>query len=216
MKVVILGASGGIGKHLVSQAKAAGHDVVVVVRPSSTMPDSPGVHVVRASLDDVAALAGAFAGAEVVLSSLGLKLKSLAPWAKPEDAGILDRSSAAIVAAMKQAGVKRLLFVSSSGVGDSRELLPGVFAIFIAITAMRFVLPTLQRMEDVFFASGLDVCAVRPTGLNDGPATGKVVIPTKLVGQAQIPRADVAAWMLDAAAKPTLPKSAVLTVTGAE
>lgn len=215
MKLAILGASGAIGRHLVKQALAAGHDVTVVARASSNLEVPAQVKVVRGNVDDERVLAEAFAGCGAVLSSLGLKLPGLSPWAKAEDPGVLDRASPAIVAAMKAAGVKRLLFVSSSGVGDSAALLPGFFRIFIALTAMRTVFPVLQRMEDTFFASGLDVCAVRPTGLSDGPATGKIVVPQKLVGQAQIARADVAAWMLQTVALPSIPKSAVLTTTGA-
>ncbi|MBM4281246.1 MAG: NAD-dependent epimerase/dehydratase family protein [Deltaproteobacteria bacterium] len=215
MKLAILGASGGIGRHLVTQALAAGHDVTAVARASSRLEAPPALSLVRGELDDVAVLTAAFRGGDAVLSSLGLKLPGLAPWMQAEDPGFLDRSSPAIVAAMQAAGVRRLLFVSSSGVGDSAALLPGFFKAFIAVTAMRTVFPALQRMEDIFFASGLDVCAVRPTGLSDGPAAGKVVVPKRLVGQAQIARADVAAWMLQTVAQAAVPKSTVLTTTGA-
>jgi nucleoside-diphosphate-sugar epimerase len=215
MKLAILGASGGIGRHLVSQAVAAGHAVTIVARASSKLDVPANVKVVRGAVDDERVLADAFAGCDAVLSSLGLKLPGLSPWAKAEDPEILDRSSPAIVAAMKAAGVRRLLFVSSSGVGDSAALLPGFFKVFIAVTAMRSVFPALQRMEDVFFASGLAVCAVRPTGLSDGPATGTIVVPVKLVGQAQIARADVAAWMLQTVSQTSMPRTAVLTTTGA-
>ena len=38
-----------------------------------------------------------------------------------------------------------------------------------------------------------------PGPLTDGPRTGRVVVATRLMGQANISRADVASWMLDAA-----------------
>jgi putative NADH-flavin reductase len=215
MKLAVLGASGGIGKHLVTQALAAGHDVTVIARASSQLAVPATVNVVRGAVDDERVLTAAFSGCDAVLSSLGLKLPGLSPFAKPEDPGILDRSSPAIVAAMKAAGVKRVLFVSSSGVGDSAALLPAFFKVFVATTALRTAFAALARAEATFFASGLDVCAVRPTGLTDGPATGRFVVATKLVGQAQIARADVAAWMLQMVAQPSIPPSAVLTTTGA-
>jgi uncharacterized protein YbjT (DUF2867 family) len=215
MKLTILGASGAVGHQLVAQAAAAGHEVTAVARASSKLEVPAGVTVERGAVDDVAFLTGVFRGRDAVLSSLGLRLPGLAPWAKAEEPDLLDRSSPAIVGAMKAAGVRRLLFVSSSGVGDSEALLPGFFKVFIAVTAMRTVFPALHRMEQVFFQSGLDVCAVRPTGLSNGPRVDQVVIPKKIVGQAQISRADVAAWMLAAVPQPTLPQSAVLTTTGA-
>jgi putative NADH-flavin reductase len=64
-------------------------------------------------------------------------------------------------------------------------------------------------------AAGHDVGAVRPAGPGDGPATGKIVVSQKRVGQARIARADVAAWMLQTVAQPSMPQSAVLTTTGA-
>lgn len=216
MKLVVLGASGGVGRLLVEQAVAAGHDVVAVVRSSSQVPAfAPSVRVVRANLSDAAALADAFVGADAVLSALGLKLQGLAPWNQPEDKTFLDTSTAAIVRAMQQAGVKRVLAVSSSGIGDSEAILPGFFKVFIAASAMRHVWPALNRMEAAYTASGLDVCLVRPTGLTDGAATGTIVEASKLVGQSQIARADVAGFMLQEVQKPTMRRAVVITTTGA-
>ena len=217
MKLVVLGASGGVGRLVVEQAAAAGHDVVAVVRSSSTVPASfpASVRVVRANMSDAAALAEAFVGADAVLSGLGLKLPGLAPWNQPEDPAFLDTSTAAIVSAMKQAGVKRAVVVSSSGIGDSASLLPGFFKVFIATSAMRHVWPALNRMEEAYTKSGLQTCLVRPTGLTDGPATGKIVEATKLVGQSQIARADVAAFMLQEVQKDTMRAAVVITTTGA-
>jgi uncharacterized protein YbjT (DUF2867 family) len=215
MKLVLLGASGGIGRHLVSQALATGHELTVIARPSSTLAVPSVVKVMRGAVDDVALLTEALRGQDAVLSSLGLKLPGLSPFAKAEDPGILDRSSAALVAAMRAAAVRRILFVSSSGVGDSAALLPGFFKVMVATTALRTAFAALERTEQLFFDSGLDVCAVRPTGLSDGPATGKVVVAQKLVGRAQIARADVAGWMLQTVTQKTIPRSAVLTTTGA-
>ncbi len=217
MKLVVLGASGGVGRLLVEQAAAAGHDVVAVVRSSSAVPTSfaPSVRVVRANLSDAAALAEAFVGADAVLSALGLKLQGLAPWNKPQDATFLDTSTAAIVSAMKQAGVPRVVAVSSSGIGDSAALLPGFFKVFIAVSAMRHVWPALNRMEAAYANSGLQACCVRPTGLTDGAATGQIVEAHKLVGQSQIARADVAAFMLQEVQKETMRRAVVITTTGA-
>jgi nucleoside-diphosphate-sugar epimerase len=215
MKLAILGASGGIGRHLVVAAVAADHDVTVVARGSSKLEIPSTVKLVRGAVDDESLLTDAFRGCDAVLSSLGLKLPGLSPFAKPEDPSLLDRSSVAIAHAMKAAAVKRLLFVSSTGVGDSASLMPAFFKAFVATTALRTAFAALDRMERVFFASGLEVCAVRPTGLTDGPATGTVVVPTKLVGQAQIARADVAAWMMQTVTQPSIPTRAALTTTGA-
>jgi len=215
MKVVVLGASGAIGRLLVQQAAAQGHQVVAVARGAVDVGELKGVVVEQGSLADVAFLSRVIAGADVVLSGLGLRLKGLAPWNTPEVPDFLDKSTAAIVTAMKTVGVRRAVVVSSSGIGDSASLLPGFFKLFIAASAMRHVWPALNRMEEAWSKSGLDVTFVRPTGLSDGPATGKIVEPTKLVGQAQIARADVAAFMLQEAVRPDVRRAVVVTTTGA-
>ena len=116
---------------------------------------------------------------------------------------------------MKGRGIRRLIAVSSSGIGDSAPMLPGFFKAFIALSAMRHVWPALNRMEERYADSGLDVTCVRPTGLSDGPATGKIVEAKKLVGQAQIARADVAAWILAELQRPQIRRAVVITTTGA-
>lgn len=216
MKLVILGASGGCGKQLVEQARARGHEVTAVVRPSSNYSAPAGVRLVRGEVTDRALLADAFRGADAVLSGLGLRVSGLSPFASIEVPDLLSRSAPVIVQALKEAGVKRLLAISAGGVGDSYARMPGVFKMFIKTTALRKVYPELEAMEKVFFASGLEVCCCRPTGLTDEAATGQVKIAETLSGHATIPRADVAGWMLDEVAKPTLAhRGPVITVTGA-
>jgi len=216
MKLVVLGASGGCGAHLVTLAVARGHAVTAVARASSKLTAPPGVTTMRGSLDDEAFLREAFRGSDAVLSALGLRLPGIAPWHRPEDPTFLDRSTAAIVAAMKAEGVRRAVAISAGGVGDSYEAVPGAFRVFLKTTALRHVYPALERMERVWLASGLDVCIPRPTGLTDAPATGRARAVARVVGRADIPRADVAAWMLDAVERPAFEaRTPMLTVTGA-
>jgi uncharacterized protein YbjT (DUF2867 family) len=215
MKIVVLGASGGVGQKLVELGRIDGHDVVAVVRSSSWTPP-PNVEVRRGALTDEGFLSEAFAGADVVLSALGLRVSSLAPWAKAEDPTFLTRSTPAIVAAMEKAGVKRIAAVSAAGVGDSIEGTPAFFRAFIRFTALRLAYAELEVMERVLLESGLDVYIVRPTGLTDGLETGNVRVVSRLSGRATISRADVARTMLDAVKKPsfTAPRTPVITVTG--
>lgn len=213
MKIAVLGASGGIGRFLVTSAAAAGHGVVAVSRGDVTVP--AGVRVMRGDLGNVVFLESCFDDCDVVVSCLGLRLKGLAPWNRPEAPDFLDSSADAIIAAMKGRGLRRLIAVSSSGIGDSAPMLPGFFKAFIALSAMRHVWPALNRMEERYADSGLDVTFVRPTGLSDGPATGNIVEAKTLVGQAQIARADVAAWILAELQRPQIRRAVVITTTGA-
>lgn len=215
MKIVILGASGGCGRELVKQALARGHEVTAAARPTSGYQAPEGAALVRGSVFDGAFLEETFRGHDVVMSALGLRLPGLSPFAKPEVPDLLSRASPIIVEAMRSAGVGRLIAISAGGVGDSYAWMPAIFKAFIKTTALRKAYAELEVMERVLFASGLDVCCCRPTGLSDEPATGEARVVTKVSGRAMIPRADVAAWMLDAIEAPTFAERCpVITVTG--
>ena len=124
MKIAVIGASGGCGQQLVAQALERGHQVRAVVRPSSSWQAPPGAERIAGDLCDTAFLTGAVAGCEVVLSALGLRIKSIAPWAKPEVADFLSRCTPVLVAAMKAAGMTRVIAISAGGVGDSQQQVP--------------------------------------------------------------------------------------------
>ena len=216
MKIAVLGASGACGQQLVAQAVDRGHTVTSVVRATSEVPETAGVTVSRGSLTDELFLVEALEGCDAVLSALGFRIGGLGPWNKPVDPSFLQESATAVVAAARRAGVKRLMAISSGGVGDSWDIVPGVFRLFVRCTALRHVLPRLGDMENIYLSSGLDVCMVRPSGLTDGEATGKAVVTGGFSGQAQIPRADVAAWMLDALERsPFAEQKPIITMTGA-
>jgi nucleoside-diphosphate-sugar epimerase len=212
LRLVVLGASGGCGKHLVEQARKRGHDVLAVARPSSKAEGE----VRRGDLCSVPFLRECFHGRDAVLSALGLRMPGLSPFARAEVPDFLDRSTPAIVEAMRAEGVRRVMAISAGGVGDSHDDIPKVFKVIIATTSLRTAYAALERMEGLYLASGLDVCLPRPTGLTDEPATGKVVIARGFAGRATISRADVAGWMLSALEAPAFPeKTPMITVTGA-
>src|SRR3984893_1245319 len=109
MKLTIFAATGGIGRQALEQAVAAGHDVTAVVRNPKKL--SGEVRVVTADLaaPDPAALKSAVEGADAVLSGLGPRSTS--------EAGIAAQGTRAIAAAMKAAGVRRIVVVSAAPIG---------------------------------------------------------------------------------------------------
>lgn len=216
MNVAILGASGGCGRELVRQAVERGHSVTVVGRAHSVLHVPDVVRVVRSELTNQSRLAEAVEGADVVFQATGLNLPGLSPFSSPEVPDLLSRAAPAIVGALKQSGVRRLVAISAGGVGDSAAAMPWFYKWVVALTSMRHVYPELEAMEAIYAASGLAVCCVRPTTLTDGPKTGKAVVASRLVGQADISRADLASWMLDTAEAEAFSFfGPVLTVRGA-
>jgi len=216
MRIVVLGASGGCGRQLVTQGVAAGHSVVAVGRATSELPEADGVDVVRGDLADPVFLASAFEGADAVLLAVGFRLAGLGVWNRPKDPDFLRQCAGATVEAARTSGVRRLMAISAGGAGDSYVQMPWIFRTFIQTTSMRHVYPELGKMEAVFLESGLDVCLPRPSGLTDGPVTGRVTRATSYAGRATISRADVAAWMLEQLQEASFPyQSPLITETGA-
>jgi uncharacterized protein YbjT (DUF2867 family) len=196
-RLVVLGASGGVGRQVVRQAHDHGYHVVAVTRPASTVELPPGVEHRAGDLTDGAFLREVLRGATAVVSALGLRMPGLAPWHRPEVPDLLTRITPVLVGAMRAEGVGRIVAVSAGGVGDSRSQVPAFFRAMIKTTALRHAYAELEVMERVLLESGLDVCLCRPGGLSDGRYTGKAQVVDH-IGPTPISRADVAGWMLHA------------------
>lgn len=193
----MLGASGGVGQHLVRLASAAGHEVTAVSRAALDVPAGVKVAVGDVSREDF--LGEQLEGQAAVLSALGLRRRNqgnpYSPLTSPAD--FTSASARALVSAMKRRGVRRVVAVSAAGVGDSRAGLNFLMRFFIATSTVGANYRDLEAMEAVYAASGLDWCCVRPTGLTDGPETRRVVERRDFPLTARISKADVAWWMVE-------------------
>ncbi|SCL16328.1 Putative NADH-flavin reductase [Micromonospora rhizosphaerae] len=211
MKITVFGATGGIGRHLVDQAVAAGHEVTAVARQPGRLAGVP-VRVVAADLAtaDPATLRAAVAGADAVLSGLGPR--------SAVDAGIAARGTGAIVEAMRESGVRRIVVVSAAPVGvvpspgrphpPKRDPGDGPLMRFVLGPAIRRVLrrhyADLALMEEILRDSGLDWTVVRPPRLTDKPLTGayRTAYGRNVRGGLTVSRADVAQLMLHSLDQP--------------
>jgi uncharacterized protein YbjT (DUF2867 family) len=195
MQVLILGGTGGTGRELIEQALGHGHTVRVMARdPDKVKKVHPRLEVVKGDIADTTALAAAVKGQDAVLSALGVNDR------KPNT--VLSEGTRNLVRAMKRQKVKRLIYVSSLGVGDSKGKLGPVYNWVLLRTLLKNIFADKERAEEVVRESGLDWTLVRPGSLNS-----KRLTATYLTGPAadakrrilpRIGRADVADFMLDA------------------
>jgi putative NADH-flavin reductase len=115
MKLTVFGASGGAGSQVVSQALDAGHDVTAVVRDRARLPVShQNLTVVTADVLRPAEIADAVAGRDAVVSALGHSRRRPEPKAAA-NATLCADSARSIAEAMRDAGSRRLVIVSTSG-----------------------------------------------------------------------------------------------------
>ena len=211
MNVLVLGASGGVGKHLVRLACDQAHIVTALVRRADGI-DSRA----RILIGDVlrpGCLDEHMRGHQVVLSALGIKRTNPAnPWsalASPPD--FSSRTAAMLVNAMRQHSLARVIAVSAAGVADSAARMNLLMKFFVAKSNVGIGYRDLAAMERVFADSGLDWCCPRPTRLTSGPLTRRVKVMESFPMTAGISRADVAWWMLEQAAQPIRERTPTIT-----
>ncbi|MBM4381342.1 MAG: NAD(P)H-binding protein, partial [Deltaproteobacteria bacterium] len=158
MRLAILGATGGVGKHLVEQGLERGHALTLLVRAHAQVAERPGVRVLRGSLEDAAQVDAAFEGAEAVLSCIGMQRRNPAnPWSaslSPPD--LTSATARLVVDGMWRQRVPRVVAVSAAGVGESGARLNLVMRFFLATTMIGTAYRDLARMEETYAASGLD------------------------------------------------------------
>ncbi len=196
MRILVLGASGGIGRHLVRIAAEKGHTVTAVARSQVAVP--AGVRLVVDDVQRDGCFDAVVPGQDVVLSALGIKRKSPNPFsALISPPNFTSSTARSLVAAMTKHGVRRVIAVSASGVGDSVGGLNVMMRTMIALSKIGLMYADLNAMEEVYASSGLNWCCVRPTGLTDGPQTASVKRISDFPLTARISRADVAWWMVD-------------------
>lgn len=189
MKIIIFGATGGVGQELVQQALEAGHEVSVFVRTPSKLDVTENVNVIVGDAKDQAAVTAAIAGHEAVLSGLG----STTGMKKSND---LEIMGANIAAGMQANGVGRLVYCASAGVHGELTGAMGKVIMWL----LRNPLADHRAALGHFAKAGLSLTIARPTSLSTGPLESDYLeafegMPT---GKNVIARASVAHFMLKA------------------
>jgi putative NADH-flavin reductase len=194
MRIIIFGATGGIGRLLVEQALTEGHAVTAFVRDPAKLPPRAGLRVFAGDLFDTDAVSDAIDGQRAVFSALGarsLKAESVLANALPH-----------ILHGMRLRYVERIIAVGAAGaVPDSGKYQTPLSNIMLAIvkrTFLRHPFADQAAQERLLADSELDYTIVRPPRLTDGPPTRDyVVLPDSLPSSSRhISRADVADFML--------------------
>ncbi len=189
MKLALFGATGGTGVEILTQAIAAEHTVVALVRnPEKITVQQIQLTTVTGDVLEQADVDKVVAGSDAVICTLGNTSNN------PDM--VVSTGTKHIIDAMQRYGVQRLIVVSSLGVGDSKDQVPFFFKVLMK-TALRKVMKDKEAQEQLVRNSGLTWTIVRPGGLTDKPRTGNYQVSTDSSTVAgQIPRADVADFVL--------------------
>lgn len=193
-RVLIVGATGGTGRQLVTQALERGYAVTALVRdPSRMQVEHPRLTLVQGDVLDAAAVAAAMRGQEAVLSALGHK-QFFGP------TRILSEGTRNILRVMDGHGVRRLVCTTSLGIGDSCGRLGLLYTLFVIPMILPFYFWDKARQERLIAASSAEWIIVRPGALTDGDRRGRLRQGRGAgnpLWTVRVSRADVAAFMLD-------------------
>ena len=191
MRVVVFGATGSVGRHVVEQGLARGHDVTAFVRdPAGLDLAHEGLTVFRGDVLDAASVERAVRGQGAVLCSIGAGRKGR----------VRSEGTRNIVRAMVGVGVRRLVCQTTLGAGESSGNLNFFWKHFMFGLLLRGAFADHEQQEAHVRRSALDWTMVRPAAFTDGGRTGEYRhgFPSSKKGlKLKISRADVAEFMLD-------------------
>jgi len=192
-KILVLGATGGTGRLIVSQALARGYQVTALVRSPEKGSELKGAKLIVADVRDEKALREALKGQDAVVSALGT------PASPFREVTLLSTATRALVNVMKAEHVSRLVCITGIGAGDSAGHGGLLFDNVIFPLLLTKVYADKNRQEAIIRNSGLDWILVRPSVLNDKPSRGPVRALTDLSDfhGGTISREDVATFVLD-------------------
>ncbi|WP_033337838.1 NAD(P)-dependent oxidoreductase [Catenuloplanes japonicus] len=190
MRIVVLGATGATGRHVVRHALDRGHDVIALARDPETLSGlrAARLEVRKADVHTPVSVVDAAADADGVISALG--------FSRGGPRNTLSTGARAVADAKRP----RVVWLGSFGVGASRRFSSGLHE-----RIQRLVLGA-DGYDDKILADsiieGPDVTIVHPVSLTNGPLTEARVVPLETLDRRwrvmppSISRAAVAAAMV--------------------
>lgn len=197
LKILVIGATSGIGLCTVEQANSRGHSVRAMARGASDLQLN-GALLERFPGDalDPNTVGRAIDGMDAIIMALGIRERPAMIW---EDETLFSEATRVLMDAMEAAGMRRLLAITGFGAGRSREAMSRIERLGHGAVLGR-VYADKTRQEALIEKSELDWTIVRPVILTNGAKTGRVKVLTDpgTWRNGLVSRADVACYLLDA------------------
>lgn len=193
-RIAIFGASGATGNFALRHALGAGFHITAFVRDPQRLPfEHPALRVVRGDVMQPPSLLGVLDGHEAVLCLLGTMPEGEGERGRRQPGvPVCSLGTANVLAAMRSAKVRRLVVLSSAGVGESRTTgRLGVGRLVHAV--LRDVMDDKERQEALVRASDTRWTILRAARFNRHPGSGRIEVGEDLPwGFSTVSRDDVA------------------------
>lgn len=205
MKIIVFGATGGVGQQVVKQALEKGYEVTAFVRtPSKIDFDHDNLHIIKGDAFNKEDVVAAIQGHDVVVSCLGSSQGM-------KESTELEEMTKNIVDGMKQYQIKRIIYTASAGINGE---IPGISGKMV-MKMLKHALTDHLNAVNYIQSNDLIFTIVRPMGLTNGDFTGKYREATEGVpkNSKSIPRADVAHFIVKAISDTQYENSSIAVAT---
>lgn len=192
MHVLVIGASGKVGRLLLDEGLKRGHSFTAQTRSAGKLASTPGIKVVVGSPVDEQFIDSVVPGHDAVLFTLGIDHR--------RPTSLFSDATRILVKAMNRAGVNRLIALTGIGSGDTRGH-GGWFynwILFPLFTRNRYA--DKDKQEALLESSGLDWTIVRPAPFVDDQPDGPLQLFDPVPAGVQLTRVhprEVATFLLD-------------------
>ena len=192
MHFLLLGATGRTGKHVVSELLSQGHTAVALVRTPDSLSPRFGLTVVTGSPLSKSDIESTLSAApsltpDAAIVTLNTVRKSDSPFAPQlSPPRFLADSCANVCDVLEQAGIRRIVVMSTAGVGDSWASLPLLSKAFMGWTNIKHALEDHSLVDMEIRLTKMDWTLVRAVRLEfDDPKKQKQTANTSTKTEVQ-------------------------------
>lgn len=178
MKLLILGATGRTGVHILEQAISRGYEVNVLVRnPGKINISSEKLTIFDGTPENREDVRRAMIGCDAVIVALNILRTSDNPWAKiVSPTNLISTSIKNVITCMKELEVSRIVTLSAQGAGDSFPENPAILKWIINNSNLSVSYKEHAEQENLLQASDLAFTVLRPMGLKNSPLTKNLLV----------------------------------------
>ncbi|MFW2587804.1 NAD(P)-dependent oxidoreductase [Sagittula sp. SSi028] len=196
MKLLVIGATAGIGALVAQEAQTRGHSVRAFGRSADKLEPSDTLEPWVGDATEASDLAPALAGVDAVVMTLGIRESIAMLW---QPVTLFSAATSALVPLMEQHGPDRLIAVTGIGAGDSHAALSTAERLGHKILLSK-PYDDKTRQEEIIRASRLRWTLARPTILTSNAASRRYRVMEEPAQwrMGMISRADVADYIVTA------------------
>ena len=192
MKVLVLGATGSVGQHILQLGIERGHELTALVRnPEKLKSWERRVRAVKGDALDKDSVEQAVRGQEAAIYAIGIKTIGRTT--------LFSESTRILIDAMERNRVKRLVCITGVGAGETKGHGGFLYDRILFPLVTKRVYADKEVQETLIQKSSLDWVIVRPAMFREGTPSGKLEAVTDVRGVTltRVSRVEVAAFVLD-------------------